>query len=84
MSRSAGRCREQEAKEERALQFQTDFIRGLVVFVVFIALLAADAVLFPPVRATLPFLLYTLIVSAAFCAVCYTKGEPPRWRWGDE
>ncbi len=56
--------------------------QGWIVFTVFIALLVAGAFLFPPARATLPFLVYTLIVSAAFCAVCYAKGEPPRWRWG--
>jgi hypothetical protein len=31
----------------------------------------------------LGFATYTLVVSAAFVGVCYAKGEPPRWRWGE-
>jgi hypothetical protein len=29
------------------------------------------------------FLAYMLIISVVFGAVCYAKGEPPSWRWGD-
>ncbi len=28
------------------------------------------------------FVLYMAVLSAAFLAVCWWKGEPPRWRWG--
>ena len=24
-----------------------------------------------------------LLEAAAFVAICWWKGEPPRWRWGD-
>jgi hypothetical protein len=29
------------------------------------------------------FLAYTAVVSALFVAICWLKGEPPRWRWGN-
>jgi hypothetical protein len=28
-------------------------------------------------------LLYVVLMSAVLVLVCYWKGEPPRWRWGD-
>jgi len=31
----------------------------------------------------LGFLLYVGAITAALLAVCWLKGEPPRWRWGD-
>jgi hypothetical protein len=30
----------------------------------------------------LAFSLFVLAMSAGLIAVCYVKGEPPRWRWG--
>jgi hypothetical protein len=27
---------------------------------------------------------YLLIVTALLVAVCWLKGEPPRWRWGED
>jgi len=31
----------------------------------------------------LGFLLYVGAITAALLMVCWLKGEPPRWRWGD-
>ena len=28
-------------------------------------------------------LLYVLFMSVVLALVCYWKGEPPQWRWGD-
>lgn len=28
-------------------------------------------------------LVFVLLMSAALTLVCYWKGEPPKWRWGD-
>jgi hypothetical protein len=28
------------------------------------------------------FLVFICFMTAALVAVCYLKGEPPRWRWG--
>jgi hypothetical protein len=30
-----------------------------------------------------PYLLYVLGLTVLLVAVCWLKGEPPRWRWGD-
>lgn len=30
------------------------------------------------------FVAYVLVLSAVLLAVCWWKGEPPRWRWGDD
>jgi hypothetical protein len=58
--------------------------QGWAVFVVFFALLIAGIFLFPPARGTFSFLVYTMLVSVAFGVICYAKGEPVRWRWGDD
>jgi hypothetical protein len=34
-------------------------------------------------RLPLPHLIFVLIMCGLLLAVCYWKGEPPRWRWGD-
>jgi len=25
-----------------------------------------------------------IVLSALFTGICWLKGEPPRWRWGDD
>jgi hypothetical protein len=30
------------------------------------------------------FFLFVAGMSAGLIAICYAKGEPPRWRWGGE
>jgi hypothetical protein len=27
---------------------------------------------------------FVLAMTAALVVICYWKGEPPRWRWGDD
>ena len=56
--------------------------QGWVVMLVFIALLVMGAIWLPPPRELLAFLIYTAVLWAALLAVCWIKGEPPRWRWG--
>jgi hypothetical protein len=46
-------------------------------------LVVAGVFLFPPAQRTFSFVIYTVLVSVAFGVVCYVKGEPPKWRWGD-
>ena len=48
----------------------------------FIGLLAAGFWLFPPDGKLAYFLSYTAFVTAVLIAICWVKGEPPRWRWG--
>jgi hypothetical protein len=28
-------------------------------------------------------MVFTLLMGLLLVAICYLKGEPPRWRWGD-
>jgi len=37
-----------------------------------------------PEQEPLRFFLGLAIPTLALVAVCWLKGEPPRWRWGDE
>ena len=54
--------------------------QGWVVMLVFIALLVMGAIWLPPPRELLALLIYTAVLWAALLAVCWVKGEPPRWR----
>jgi hypothetical protein len=42
--------------------------------------------LFPPsARQCLgPYLAYVAVLCALLVGVCWLKGEPPRWRWGND
>jgi hypothetical protein len=56
--------------------------QGWVVLTVFIVLFGAGFLVFPPNRELGLYLAYVGILSALFGAICWLKGEPPRWRWG--
>ena len=58
--------------------------QGWLVFLAFLALIPAGVVLFPPRKALIAFLIYVLTLNALLLAVCFWKGEPPRWRWGKD
>jgi hypothetical protein len=58
--------------------------QGWAVLIIFVLLLLAGSFLFPPARDVFSFLVYTLVITVAFGAICYAKGEPPSWRWGDK
>jgi hypothetical protein len=58
--------------------------QGWAVLAAFVGLLVAGAFLLPPRRALPIYLGYVAVLSVAFVAVCWLKGEPPRWRWGDD
>lgn len=58
--------------------------QGWVVMGGYVALLALGAiVLIGPVH-PLAFVEFALVLSGGLCVVCLKRGEPPRWRWGDE
>ena len=56
--------------------------QGWVVLAAYVSLLAAGALLLPPASA--PFLAFAAILTALLTAICWARGEPPRWRWGKE
>ena len=58
--------------------------QGWVVMAVFIVLLGTGFVLFSVAVHTVGFLLYNGVLVVLLIAVCYAKGEPPCWRWGNK
>jgi hypothetical protein len=57
---------------------------GWVVLAAFVALIACDALLFPPRRALPAYIAGVVGLTALLVAICWLKGEPPRWRWGGD
>ncbi len=55
--------------------------QGWVVLVAFFALLSAISATFPPATQMGNYLVAMSGLCAALIAVCWRKGEPPRWRW---
>jgi hypothetical protein len=58
--------------------------QGWLAVAAFVALLVAGVILFPPRAALGLFLIYVIVLCAVLTGVCWLKGEPPRWRWGEE
>ena len=58
--------------------------QGWAALAAFIALMVADGLVFPPGRALPAFMCGVVGLSLVLVAVCWLKGEPPRWRWGDD
>ena len=58
--------------------------QGWATLAVFVALLAADALTFPPRKALSAYIACGVGLTVLLLAVCWRKGEPPRWRWGDD
>ena len=54
--------------------------QGWVVMALFFALLAGGGLIFLPTE--VGFFIYTVVLVVLLIAVCYAKGEPPRWHWG--
>lgn len=58
--------------------------QGWVALAAFVGLLVAGAKLLPPKKDLPLYAGYVAVISAAFVAVCWLKGEPPRWRWRND
>jgi hypothetical protein len=56
--------------------------QGWLVYGIAAALLTAGVFIFPPVAQPVLFQVYIWGVVLILVAVCWIKGEPPRWRWG--
>jgi len=57
--------------------------QGWAVLVAFFVLLAVAAAIFLPAQRG-AFVACTSLLSLLLVAVCWAKGEPPRWRWGEK
>lgn len=58
--------------------------QGWAFLAAFIALIVADGRVFPPNKALPAYIAGIVGLSVLFLAVCWLKGERPRWRWGDD
>jgi hypothetical protein len=57
---------------------------GWAAFLGFLALAVAGVVIVPPTQWFAGFIAYIVVLSLLFTGLCWWKGEPARWRWGDE
>ena len=57
--------------------------QGWLVLGGFAVLVIAGSFLFPPAREPGSYVLYVAVLCALLVGVCWLKGEPPRWRWGN-
>lgn len=55
--------------------------QGWIVLAAFAGLSGAGVLLFPPNAKIVPLLIYVFLLTAGLIAICWLKGEPPRWRW---
>lgn len=58
--------------------------QGWLVLAAYIVVMALDVIKFPPGRDLAPFAAVALLASLSFVGICWWKGEPPRWRWGED
>ena len=57
--------------------------QGWAVVVAYFALLAGGSFSLPRLGAVV-FAGYAIVLTLLLVAVCWLKGEPPRWRWGSK
>ncbi|MDE2429187.1 MAG: hypothetical protein KGM99_10685 [Burkholderiales bacterium] len=58
--------------------------QGWLVLGGFIALISAGAWIFPPHLRPVAYLCYVSALSVVLVFICWKKGEPPQWRWGEK
>jgi len=58
--------------------------QGWMVLALYIGLIIAGSFIFPPDENSFLFILWTVLFSILFIALCWIKGEPTRWRWGED
>jgi uncharacterized membrane protein YhaH (DUF805 family) len=58
--------------------------QGWIIFIMYIGSVAAGIYIFPPEKNMVIFICLIVILSLMFIAICWIKGEPPRWRWGKD
>ena len=56
--------------------------QGWAIFVAFLVLVAVGAAVIPK-HSLAGLIAYAVVLSVLFAGVCWWKGEPPRWRWGE-
>jgi hypothetical protein len=54
------------------------------VLAAFVALLVVGSFLFPPSAKLGAYLAYVAVLCGLLVGTCWLKGEPLRWRWGND
>ena len=57
--------------------------QGWLILIVWLAAIIAGSIWLAP-RSFPAFFVFLAIMTSALIAICYLKGEPPRWRWGGD
>ena len=58
--------------------------QGWIVFIAYIVSVIACTFVFPPEENKAVFIVSVAVLSLIFIAICWIKGEPSRWRWGED
>lgn len=58
--------------------------QGWLVLAAYFCMVLVGAIIVLPGRGPLAFVVYVSALSLLLVAICWIKGEPPRWRWGKE
>jgi len=57
--------------------------QGWMTLLVYLTLMILLPSFIDPSSNLISFIISISVVSLLFVAICYCKGEPPKWRWGD-
>jgi len=57
--------------------------QGWLTLAIFLGFVIGGLWYFPPKRAPVTCAFYLAAVSILLVTMCWLKGEPPRWRWGN-
>jgi hypothetical protein len=58
--------------------------QGWLILAGFAGLAVAGSFLFSPGKEPGRYLVYIAVLCGLLIGVCWLKGEPPRWRWGND
>ena len=56
--------------------------QGWVTLLVYLTMVVSGIPFVQVAKGSVVYLGYVLVLTVALIAVCWIKGEPPRWRWG--
>jgi hypothetical protein len=57
--------------------------QGWIVLFIYVTLVLGGIPLVRPSERTAAYVAYVSVLTAILIAICWLKGEPPRWHWGD-
>jgi hypothetical protein len=57
--------------------------QGWTVLIAYLALVLGGIPFLQATRGSAVYFIYLLALTVLLILVCWLKGEPPRWRWGD-